>query len=100
MTEIDANGRLVQLDRFSPPPPPPPAAPPPLTSDPPAAEGNRKTKLRPDASEVPPLTELITEEHYKSLSELSDKTKTNLDPQLGDSVRLGEHPLLQATPTT
>lgn len=94
VTEIDSNGRLVQLDQLAPPPPPPP---PPLTSDQAAAvDGGRVAKSRPDISEVPPLNELITQEQYHSLSELVDKMKVTLDPQLKDSVSLGN---LIATPT-
>lgn len=150
MTEIDRNGQLVQLDRFSPPPSPPDhthplpshtphslsvddeliieepcAAAGSLSSDmtrsgpdlsegpllnelitedqsaaalvsTPAAgslsssEGEKMVKSRPDVSSVPPLNELITEEQYKALSDMAEKMKMTLDPQLGESVCLGE----------
>lgn len=94
--EVDSEGRLVQLDKFTPPPLPSP--PPPNTTTPtsstacatPTVEGSKTVRTRPDPSKVPPLNELITQEQYKSLLELSNKMKMTLDPQLRDSVFLGK----------
>jgi hypothetical protein len=53
-------------------------------------EGGKMMKSRPDISSVPPLNELITEDQYKALSEMAEKLKMTLDPQLGENVCLGE----------
>ena len=55
-----------------------------------SSERGKMVKSRPDISSVPPLSELITEEQYKALSEMAEKLKTTLDPQLGENICLGE----------
>lgn len=56
----------------------------------PSSGSRRMVRSRPDLSEVPPLNELITEQQYKALSEMAEKIKLTLDPQLGNSVCLGK----------
>lgn len=89
VTEIDADGRLVQLDSFTPPPLPLPPLPSSSDADVDQSDDGI-TKSRPDVWEVPPLNELITQDQYKSLSELADSVKKSHETYPGNTICLGE----------
>ena len=83
VTEIDSEGRLVVLDDFTPPPTPP-------TPQRPRAGpfGGRREPKRPDVAKVPPLDQLISQEHYQTVSDLAKRFEE--DPYLEENVCFGE----------
>lgn len=82
VAEIDSNGRLVELDPHSELPPKP---------EPMQDQVEKPARgSRPVASEVPPLEQLVTLEHYQLIKELAESYKTTLNAHPKQNVLLGQ----------
>lgn len=86
VTEIDSQKELVVLDSYVVPSSPSTSSPVNVT---PAESAKKATSLRPDASRVPPLQDMVSSHDYKLMEQLAEDYKQTLVHDPDHRVELG-----------